>query len=203
MFLYGDHNVRPDIVTGTSVGAINGIKLAEGGADAAARLEKIWTELDENSDMWLEQPWLQKIGAWKFIYTNTIGTMGPFAPLFALLAAPAWMLIAAAGGDQLKTVLGEASEANSIYNLNPIFAKLNDPAKLEGPKLRGRPVARRCRLGERRTAIREEGRYLPAAPVGRPAGAASNPRERNRGRDGLSFDPGGLPADSPRRRDLR
>jgi predicted acylesterase/phospholipase RssA len=64
--------IRPDIICGTSVGAINGAKLAEGeGTDpntseptGLAGLEKIWLErLKQNSDVYVQGPflnWLQQ-----------------------------------------------------------------------------------------------------------------------------------------------
>src|SRR5688572_6373324 len=63
-FLY-DQGVRPDVVAGTSVGAINGAKLAEGESDDPTQglrgLEAIWTSLRFNSDMYLYEPWLGEI----------------------------------------------------------------------------------------------------------------------------------------------
>ena len=59
-FLY-DQGVRPDILCGTSVGAINATKLAEGEGElrqGLAGLEAIWKSLRQNGDMYSEETWL-------------------------------------------------------------------------------------------------------------------------------------------------
>jgi len=45
-----DAGIRPDLVLGTSIGAVNGVVVASDPHGAAARLEKLWTELgaDDN-----------------------------------------------------------------------------------------------------------------------------------------------------------
>jgi predicted acylesterase/phospholipase RssA len=48
--------ITPAIITGSSVGAINGAKLAEGDG-ALNELEQIWLGLRYRQDMWLEEPW--------------------------------------------------------------------------------------------------------------------------------------------------
>jgi predicted acylesterase/phospholipase RssA len=74
-YLY-DHGVRPKILSGTSVGAINALKLAEGetggkGSKAPghvpglAGLEAIWHSLKSDADMWKPDPQLDAI--WKAI----------------------------------------------------------------------------------------------------------------------------------------
>ena len=49
LFLYDTYQVRPDILCGTSVGAINAAKLAEGGTATEKR-----TALEELRSFWLE-----------------------------------------------------------------------------------------------------------------------------------------------------
>ena len=49
-YLY-DHGVQPQIICGTSVGAINGVKLAEGGNEALGGLENIWLQLQSVDQM--------------------------------------------------------------------------------------------------------------------------------------------------------
>lgn len=58
-----DQGVRPDILSATSVGSINAIKLTEGEDPANPRLglsglEALWAGLRRNSDMYLEEAWL-------------------------------------------------------------------------------------------------------------------------------------------------
>ena len=59
-YLY-DRGVRPDILTSTSVGSVNAVKLAEGeGAPTQgfAGLEAIWLSLTKNEDMFRKEDWL-------------------------------------------------------------------------------------------------------------------------------------------------
>ena len=66
-FLYDVYNIRPDIITATSVGAINGAKLAEGGTPlekrtALAELTAFWLGLNNERDMWEQAEWLLELG---------------------------------------------------------------------------------------------------------------------------------------------
>ena len=56
-FLYS-RGIRPDTICGTSIGAINGLVLAEGGIE---KLLAIWLDFRDNRDMYLEEPWLRAI----------------------------------------------------------------------------------------------------------------------------------------------
>jgi predicted acylesterase/phospholipase RssA len=65
-FLYDDLRCRPAILCGSSVGSIIAAKLAEGddpdgGRRAIDELESIWRGLRSNDDMWLAEPWLEKL----------------------------------------------------------------------------------------------------------------------------------------------
>lgn len=65
-YLYDGLGVRPSILVGSSVGAINAAKLAEGddpetGRRAIDEVEAIWRGLRSNEDMWLSEPWLDKL----------------------------------------------------------------------------------------------------------------------------------------------
>lgn len=67
-YLYDDLGLRPSILVGSSVGAIIAAKLAEGddeqtGRRAIDELESIWRGLRSNRDMWLTEPWLDKLRA--------------------------------------------------------------------------------------------------------------------------------------------
>ena len=58
-FLY-EQGIRPQILCGTSVGAINAAKLAEGedlwnANQGLAGLIRIWARLRQDSDMWNEE----------------------------------------------------------------------------------------------------------------------------------------------------
>src|SRR5262245_54551157 len=61
-FLY-DIGVRPDILSTTSVGSVNGLKLAEGegAADQGLEgLERLWLGLMRNEDMYRREAWLKE-----------------------------------------------------------------------------------------------------------------------------------------------
>lgn len=61
-YLY-DRGVRPNILTSTSVGSVNAVKLAEGEGSPAqglAGLEAIWLSLTTNEDMSRREPWLSE-----------------------------------------------------------------------------------------------------------------------------------------------
>jgi predicted acylesterase/phospholipase RssA len=65
-FLYDDLRIRPAILCGSSVGSIIAAKLAEGddaesGRRAIDDIEDIWRGLRSNNDMWLAEPWLEKL----------------------------------------------------------------------------------------------------------------------------------------------
>ncbi len=65
-YLYDDLGLRPSILVGSSVGAIMAAKLAEGDDEATGRraideLESIWRGLRSNHDMWVTEPWLDKL----------------------------------------------------------------------------------------------------------------------------------------------
>jgi hypothetical protein len=66
-FIY-EKGIRPKIVTGTSVGAINGVKLAEGddppgptAKNAQQKLEDIWKGLRDEDDMFGRMPWVNQL----------------------------------------------------------------------------------------------------------------------------------------------
>jgi NTE family protein len=50
--------IQADIIAGSSVGALNAAKLAEGGT-ALTALEQLWLRMQSNADLYLERPWFQ------------------------------------------------------------------------------------------------------------------------------------------------
>src|SRR5947209_6399044 len=66
-FLYDHFDVRPDVICGTSVGAINAAKLAEGATasekrTALSELTSLWLGMNDNADMWSTADWLTELG---------------------------------------------------------------------------------------------------------------------------------------------
>ncbi|HEY7440399.1 MAG TPA: patatin-like phospholipase family protein [Acidimicrobiia bacterium] len=65
-FIYDDLGLRPRSICGSSVGAIIAAKLAEGDDELTGRraiddVLAIWRGLRSNEDMWLAEPWLDKL----------------------------------------------------------------------------------------------------------------------------------------------
>lgn len=134
-FLY-DQNVRPDIICGTSVGAINGVKLAEGeGApdQGLQGLEAIWLELQRNEDMYVEESWLNRIDSELKDWLTGKGAppegppprnyqaWGDIGSLIETIEKAAWLVNK---GAEILKMLEELSTARSLYNLGPIQRKL-------------------------------------------------------------------------------
>ncbi len=64
--LVGDFGLRPDVVTGTSVGSINVLVLAHARTpdefpEVVDRMLAIWTSLRDESDMFERRPWLAEV----------------------------------------------------------------------------------------------------------------------------------------------
>jgi predicted acylesterase/phospholipase RssA len=158
-YLY-DHGVVPDIICGTSVGAINGAKLAEGeGApdQGLPGLEAIWLSLRTNSDMYLEERWLNEIdprmkeaftghapiiaGPQPHTYYRAWGDIGS---LLEAVDKASWMLT---DGAAILLAFEALSKARALYNLSPIQRKLAaqlDQRKIESWSQGG---SRKLRLG--------------------------------------------------------
>ncbi|MFD0590264.1 patatin-like phospholipase family protein [Paenibacillus sp. GCM10027627] len=162
-YLY-ERNIKPTVIAGTSVGAINAIKLAEGEGDGndptrgLKGLTGIWRELQTSADMWKEEDWLvnvQNSEIVKFLKQSALKQIGTVGVEVAKLGLGpigwAWVAydIAQVVDDieELKRELGKVvnAQSRSIYNLGPIQAKLNDPAKLDLNKVRQSNI--KLRLG--------------------------------------------------------
>ena len=128
-----DLGIRPDIVCGVSVGAINAARLADvappaGPAQKEASLralEEIWSSLRTNSDMWVEEPWYRQLQrAPQDALDFAVAALNPLIPLHGLRIG---MMLA---GGNLRADLGALAQvpnAESLYNLGPIAARLQDP----------------------------------------------------------------------------
>jgi len=137
-FLY-DQGIRPDILAGTSVGAVNGAKLAEGESDGDPSqglrgLESIWNSLQVNSDMYLFEPWLGTIDERiRGFLTGTRDDPGIRPPrtnftewgdlgwLMGKVSEMSWVV---SDGAAILTALQAMMSARALYNLGPIMDKL-------------------------------------------------------------------------------
>src|SRR5690242_3448545 len=63
LYLY-EQGIRPEVICGTSAGAINAAKLAEGEGGATQGLQglkSLWLGLRRNEDMYVPETWLQAL----------------------------------------------------------------------------------------------------------------------------------------------
>ncbi|CAN5762259.1 hypothetical protein BH20CHL3_BH20CHL3_08940 [soil metagenome] len=133
-FLY-DYGIVPEIICGTSVGAINAVKLAEGENPAdpsqgLAGLEALWGSLHYNSDMYLPEPWLYDPDMDHRVRDFLLGRrsdLGIDPPVEAgiwdgKLAQFLWLWDD--GRALLQSLTIFMSRARGLYNLDPIAARL-------------------------------------------------------------------------------
>lgn len=120
-YLYA-RDIMPDSIYCTSVGSINGGKLAEGGKIALDELVAIWNSLAGNEGMFLPEPWLDRIpqNARDFIESRPWLLLGALSPFAALLVLGFSAL-------DVTSMILELRRARSLYNLLPIRLRLDDP----------------------------------------------------------------------------
>ena len=133
-YLY-DRGIRPDVITGTSVGAINAAKLAEGEGGLEG-LERIWESLQTNSDMYTPASWvtglppeIRSVVLGEAATTSlappslppVTGGLDPTAPATWLIQG-VWMLTT--GADLLEAEKQALTVASSLFELTPIRDKL-------------------------------------------------------------------------------
>jgi NTE family protein len=137
-YLY-ETGVRPDILTGSSVGAINALKLAEGdGPDGHAqqRLEHFWRQLEGDRDMFELEPWVQTIHDLRIqqLFTHGHGTHGASA-VASWLRLPALLvsgLIASGVSiESISDAIDKAAAAQSIFNLGPVERLLKESGAVD------------------------------------------------------------------------
>jgi predicted acylesterase/phospholipase RssA len=152
VFLYG-RGVRPDIICGCSVGAINGAKLAEGEGAASQGLKsllRIWLELRRNEDMFQSEDWVQQAhelirdavthpggGTSSFdtslLHETDYSAWGDLACLPTTVERSIVALVGLVAANEARRNLALLSEAKSIYNLKPIEAKMRGNTALGVP----------------------------------------------------------------------
>ena len=143
-YLYNRKNVKPDILCGTSVGAIAAVKLAEGEpADGTAKpdkdghiqglagLEAIWNALKFDSDMYTEVDLFGKLESdLKSLLYAGAGTviagmtLGPLGLLFGLVGSSTDLPAIA---EDIKKLL----QARSLANLDPLAKRMNQPSSFK------------------------------------------------------------------------
>ena len=122
-----DHGYEYSIICGTSGGALNASRLAEGeiaGSDPAiARLERDWLALRNDADMWQPKPWLSRLGMdqQKLLRDSSLWDNIPWVFLgVKLLAGFVGAVDCKDFVNTLKAGLGD----DSLFSMNPIRARL-------------------------------------------------------------------------------
>ncbi|MGM9474510.1 patatin-like phospholipase family protein [Pseudarthrobacter sp. YS3] len=142
-YLY-DRSIRPTILCSTSVGSVNAIKLAEGEDPGnpnrgLAGLERQWSALQRNSDMFSEEDWLNDpdmdvrvrdvlTGRSKGLGISApnpdAGRWGDLGPLIQVISDIGFLIDD--GADLLKSLNVVAKRARALYNLGPIERRLRN-----------------------------------------------------------------------------
>ena len=150
-YLY-ERGITPQILCGTSVGAINAAKLAEGEAtgsntQGSTGLAKIWASLQTNDDMYLEEAWLtdpkmdQRLADLLRGKTSDLPidapresvTWGDLSKLAYYANGLAFLL--SDGQSILNSLQVFLDKARGLYNLSPISRRLQSdfsPALMQG-----------------------------------------------------------------------
>lgn len=149
-YLY-EMGIQPAVLAGTSGGSLNAVKLAEGDSDASTaiqQLEQSWIELQQNSDMYAEQPWLGQVSKQAAsLFRSATGLTSdltqppPIAltvwwaifPPFRLIKIAADYISASGDCLQLAADLKTGLAQPALYDLTPLRERLRrqiDPAKI-------------------------------------------------------------------------
>lgn len=138
----------PNIICGTSVGAINALKLAEGEdpanpAQGLSGLDRIWRSLQTNDDMYLAEAWLSDPGmnpdlarylkgqSTSFDVAGPVPSspaLGVFGMLADAISSVAFLL--GPGAELLTSLKIIATEARGLFNLTPILQRLKADSDL-------------------------------------------------------------------------
>ncbi|MBL8149287.1 MAG: patatin-like phospholipase family protein [Blastocatellia bacterium] len=118
--------IIPNIVCGTSVGAVNAVAIAEG-ETGIEKLRKVWRSLHSNDDMYKAEPWLTKV--LPLINSGGAGVdldfvrVAMFTPLFPIIAAKLNDAI-----EVLKAIIEDYQDGKiqGLYNLEPTRKLLKD-----------------------------------------------------------------------------
>jgi len=158
-YLY-DNGVHPKILSGTSVGSINALKLAEGegaptGAPGHVRglagLEQIWHSLKNDADMWQPDPTIADLAnkfktlpdevnqvmadgdAVKVTAGLSFAFLFPGSPATIAHAAALAKLASDAGTliSDAQGAIADLQSAVSLANLNPIHGRMQKPAAFQ------------------------------------------------------------------------
>jgi predicted acylesterase/phospholipase RssA len=142
-FLF-DSGYKPGLITSTSVGSVNAVKLVEGGSIDPSGLEQIWLLLKEPSDFYtfnkdfqlntlqadvqsLGADWWAQIGGWEGFGLGFFAV--PIVNLYDLVQLGVQL-------DHIKSAFERLASANSVYTLQPLRTKLENTAILDTDKVK-------------------------------------------------------------------
>jgi len=119
-----ESELRPSIVAGTSVGAINAIKLVEGTESSFDELLAIWQSLAVPTDMYVKTDFMSSveelIDEASYLALDLDGGESVFWPLFKLDQLMTLISVASSADD----LSAEFGQVHSLYSLAPIRQKL-------------------------------------------------------------------------------
>ncbi|TMI93730.1 MAG: hypothetical protein E6H00_00795 [Bacillati bacterium ANGP1] len=179
------HNrgIIPDIVCGSSAGAINAAAIAqgEGGLDV---LEATWLGLNDNSDLYVDQPWLSNLpGEVRGLLTQNlfkaVGAVGvPGLLRAALGSGPLGIPVILLGAivtlqsvNQVKGAVNQFLQQNSTADPSPLERRIFDG--LNRPTVPTFPLGTRLRVavtqleGGQLRLVNEHGQFIDADASGR------------------------------------
>lgn len=133
-FLYS-RGIRPDIICGTSIGAINGLVLAEGGIE---KLVALWKSFRKIDDVYTEEPWLRALRPitgqlYRMTSDDVVSTMADrmvkymlFPPVLFFDAVNFWTGLA-----EVMSAPGGYGQLKSFFNFSPTEGKLRSRLDLD------------------------------------------------------------------------
>ncbi len=133
-FLYS-RGIHPDLICGTSIGAINGLVLAEGGIE---KLVALWKSFRKTDDMYTEEPWLRALKPitgqlYRMTSADAVSTMAGrmarymlFPPALFFDAVNFWTGLA-----EVMSAPGGYGQLKSFFNFSPTEGKLRSRLDLD------------------------------------------------------------------------
>jgi hypothetical protein len=127
-FLY-NNRFHPAIIAATSVGAVNGLKLAEGEGDGSdpnrglQGLERLWLGMNADTDMYVLDSWVTDSPQWiQDAINKHFGALSipELIPVLLSSLVPAVLIDAVVRANELSDFVSAAESATGIYNLGPI-----------------------------------------------------------------------------------